>query len=83
MLIEVKVLYFGRLREVVGRSEESAMIPEGAPISQLFLHLGSQHPQIVGFRSSLVASRNQEFATWNTPVERGDEIAFLPPVSGG
>jgi molybdopterin converting factor subunit 1 len=83
MLIEVKVLYFGRLRELVGRSEESATIPEGAPISQLFTNLGSQYPQIVGFRSSVVASRNREFASWNSPLQAGDEIAFLPPVSGG
>jgi molybdopterin converting factor small subunit len=30
-----------------------------------------------------VASRNQEFAAWNTPLRAGDEVAFLPPVSGG
>jgi molybdopterin converting factor subunit 1 len=83
MPIEVKVLYFGRLREIVGCAEESAEIPEGAPIEQLFAHLSVQHPRMSDFRASLVASRNQEFSAWSTPLRSGDEIAFLPPVSGG
>jgi molybdopterin converting factor small subunit len=38
---------------------------------------------LAGFRNSMVVSRNQEFAAWDTRVAAGDEIAFLPPVSGG
>ncbi|HUI73365.1 MAG TPA: molybdopterin converting factor subunit 1 [Candidatus Acidoferrum sp.] len=83
MPIEVKVLYFGRLRDVVGRAEESAQIPADSSLAQLFVHLSSRHPGISDFRASLVASRNQEFAAWSTPLQSGDEIAFLPPVSGG
>jgi molybdopterin converting factor small subunit len=35
------------------------------------------------FRASLVAARNREFAAWNAPLSAGDEVGFLPPVSGG
>ena len=79
----VKVLFFGRLKEIVGRTEDLADLPDGSPIEALFAHYRARYPELNGFRSSLVASRNQEFATWNTPLHSGDEVAFIPPVSGG
>lgn len=79
----IKVLFFGRLKEVVGRAEDSVELPDGAPIEALFLRYGASHPELALFRASLVASRNQEFAAWSTPLHSGDEVAFLPPVSGG
>ena len=81
--VRVKVLFFGRLKEIAGRGEDSAEIVDGACIEQLFAKLTDQHPGLAQFRASLVASRNQEFAAWNTPLHSGDEVAFLPPVSGG
>jgi molybdopterin converting factor subunit 1 len=81
--IRVKVLFFGRLKEIVGQAEDSASIAEGAPIESLFLRYTAAHPELVQYRGSLVASRNQEFASWTTPLLSGDEVAFLPPVSGG
>ena len=43
----------------------------------------ARQPEFASYRRSVVASRNQEFAAWSTPLDSGDEIAFLPPVSGG
>jgi molybdopterin converting factor subunit 1 len=81
--IRVKVLFFGRLKEIVGRAEESVDLDEGACIEELFARYGTRHAELARFRASLVASRNQEFAAWSTPLQSGDEVAFLPPVSGG
>lgn len=81
--MRVKVLFFGRLREVVGKGEELIDVPHGALIEQLFKLCASRKPELAHYRSSLVASRNQEFAPWNTPLQADDEVAFLPPVSGG
>jgi molybdopterin converting factor subunit 1 len=81
--VRVKVLFFGRLREIAGRGEDSAEIAEGASIEQLFAELTIRNRALAQFRASLVASRNQEFAAWSTPLHAGDEVAFLPPVSGG
>lgn len=81
--IRVKVLFFGRLKEILGRSEDSVNLADGAPIESLFARYAASHPELAGFRASLVASRNQEFAAWSTPLAANDEIAFLPPVSGG
>jgi molybdopterin converting factor subunit 1 len=81
--IRVKVLFFGRLREVAGGAEEFVELSTGARIEELFANFVARRPELARFRGSLVASRNQEFAAWSTPLHPGDEIAFLPPVSGG
>jgi molybdopterin converting factor subunit 1 len=81
--IVVKVLFFGRLREIVGRSEVSVHLSDGSPIEALFARFASSHPDLADFRRSLVASRNREFAPWTATLHSGDEVAFLPPVSGG
>jgi molybdopterin converting factor subunit 1 len=81
--IRVKVLFFGRLKEVAGGAEESIEVTPGSCIEDLFAGFVSRHPELARYRGSLVASRNQEFAAWSTPLDSGDEIAFLPPVSGG
>jgi molybdopterin synthase sulfur carrier subunit len=81
--IGLKVLFFGRLREIIGRAEESLEFAGDASIENLFAHYAAKHPELADYRPSLVASRNQEFAAWTTPLHAGDEVAFLPPVSGG
>ncbi len=81
--VRVKVLFFGRIRELTGLSEETGEISEGATLGDLLERYIQRFPQLEGFRASLVASRNQEFAPWDTRITSGDEIAFLPPVSGG
>jgi len=77
------VLFFGRLKEIAGVSEEACVLPEGATIEALFAELSKRNAELARFRPSLVASRNREFAAWNTPLRAHDEVAFLPPVSGG
>ncbi len=81
--MRVRVLFFGRLKEIVGRAEDDAEMSEGARVEDLFARYGSRFPELAGFRSSVVASVNQEFAEWRKPLAAGDEVAFLPPVSGG
>jgi molybdopterin synthase sulfur carrier subunit len=81
--VRVKVLFFGRLKEIAGRTQESIDLPAEANIESLFAHYASHYPELQQYRSSLVASCNQEFAQWNTLLHAGDEVAFLPPVSGG
>jgi molybdopterin converting factor small subunit len=81
--MRIRVLFFGRLKEIVGRTEDSVDIAEGARIEDLFTRYRQLHPGLAPYRPSLVASRNQEFAAWSAPLASGDEVAFLPPVSGG
>jgi sulfur-carrier protein len=79
----VKVLFFGRLKDVLGRAEDSLDCRDISTIEQLFAAYAARIPELGKYRSSVVASRNREFAPWDTPLHAGDEVAFLPPVSGG
>jgi molybdopterin converting factor subunit 1 len=81
--IRVKVLFFGRLKEIAGRAEDTVDLAEGSPIESLFARYEAQYPELTRYRGSVVASRNQEFAAWTAPLSAGDEVGFLPPVSGG
>jgi MoaE-MoaD fusion protein len=81
--VRVKVLFFGQLKDIAGRSEDAAEIQAGATLETLFDHYASQFPRMRDLRPSIVIARNHQFAHSATPVSEGDEIAFLPPVSGG
>lgn len=81
--LRIQVLFFGRVRELTGMAEDVAEVPSGTTLAILFDRYAARFPQLAPFRPSLVASRNQEFAAWDTPLSSNDTISFLPPVSGG
>ena len=81
--ITARVLFFGRLKDIVGVSEVACSVPEGARIAQVFSQYVERCPELAAYRKSVVASRNREFVSFETAISAGDEIAFLPPVSGG
>jgi molybdopterin converting factor subunit 1 len=81
--MRVRVLFFGLLKEIVGLSQEDAELSEGARVEDLFERYGRRFPRLAEFRPSVAASLNQEYAEWRAPLAAGDEVAFLPPVSGG
>jgi molybdopterin converting factor subunit 1 len=81
--MRVRVLFFGRLKDIVGRGEEEAELSEGARVEDLFARYGNRFPELARFRTSVAASVNQEYAEWRATLAGGDEVAFLPPVSGG
>jgi molybdopterin synthase catalytic subunit len=81
--VRVKVLFFGQLKDIAGRSEDSAEVQAGATLESLFDYYAAQFPRMRDLRPSIVIARNQQFAHSATPMSEGDEIAFLPPVSGG
>ena len=81
--MRVRVLFFGQLKEIIGRGEDYAEVVDGARLEDLFATYGERYPKLASFRNSVVASVNQSFADWTSPLAMGDEVAFLPPVSGG
>jgi MoaE-MoaD fusion protein len=81
--MRVRVLFFGQLKEITGVEQEDAELSEGARVQDLFERYGRRFPKLASFRPSIAASVNQEYATWRAPLSSGDEVAFLPPVSGG
>ena len=81
--MRVRVLFFGQLKDIVGVAHEDAELSEGARVEDLFERYGRRFPKLGEFRASIAASVNQEYAGWRAPLANGDEVAFLPPVSGG
>lgn len=81
--MRVRVLFFGQLREIVGAAEESAELSEGAKLEDLFERYNRRFPKFAEFGSSIAVSVNQEYADAKVALANGDEVAFLPPVSGG
>jgi molybdopterin converting factor subunit 1 len=81
--LRVRVLFFGVLREITGASETTAHLDAGASLDSLFHQYATQYPRIAAMRDSIVLARNREFAPRSTTLAENDEVAFLPPVSGG
>src|ERR1700690_2942596 len=81
--MRIRVLFFGQLKDIVGIAQEEAELSEGARVEDLFERYGRRFPKLAEFRPSTAASVNQEYAGWSAALASGDEVAFLPPVSGG
>ena len=81
--MRIRVLFFGMLRDLVGRASEDPEVPAGASLGSVFDSYAARFPRLRDLAPSIVVARNQEFAALSTSVEEGDEVAFLPPVSGG
>jgi molybdopterin converting factor subunit 1 len=79
----VKVLFFGMLKDVVGKAEDQLVLEDNATLGRVFDHYGCQFPRLREMAGSILLARNHEFAAPSTQLADGDEIAFLPPVSGG
>jgi len=81
--MQVRVLFFGMLRDIVGRPEDQLELQEGSNLSSVFEHYARQFPRIREMAGSIVLARNREFSDSQAAVREGDEVALMPPVSGG
>ena len=81
--MRVTVQCFARLRELAGRSEWVCDLPAGSTVEDVWDRLVALAPQAATFKATVSCAVNTEFAALRTPVQDGDEVAFLPPVSGG
>lgn len=81
--MQVRVLFFGLLTDVVGRRSDTLSLPDGSTLQDLLAHYQSNFPRLTGFASSLAVSLNQSYAPLSASLSEGDEVALLPPVSGG
>ena len=77
--MSVEVLLFARLREIAGKPKISIHGHEIHTVADVWADLCSRFPQVKEFESSLIFAVNQEFASLQTPVQAGDEIAIFPP----
>jgi len=81
--MRVTVRLFARLREIVGASEVARDVPDGATLGVVWDVLAVEFPALGPYRSSVSGAVNADYARMQATVSDGDEVAFLPPVSGG
>jgi molybdopterin converting factor subunit 1 len=81
--MRVRVLFFGGLRDLAGTSSDWLELPDGALVRDLLAHYLAQVPRLKEAFASLAVAVNQEYAGAETGLKSGDEVALLPPVSGG
>jgi len=81
--MRVRVLLFGVLKDLAGKADDSVDLPEGASVADLIARYGSQIPRLKESLPALAVAVNQQYASPQTRLKSGDEVALLPPVSGG
>ena len=81
--MRVRVLFFGQIKDITGKSEEEVQVLEGSDLQGLFESYAGRFPRLGAMRHAVVLARNHEFADSSVLLADGDEVAFLPPVSGG
>jgi molybdopterin converting factor subunit 1 len=80
--VNINIALFGIAREIVGQSSLSLTAPEGQSAAGLLADLRRTYPDLAGLRSLAVAVNN-EYAADDVVLHERDEIALIPPVSGG
>ena len=81
--MQVRVLFFGMLKDWMGRTSDSLSLPDNARLGDVVAHYAALVPRIRDLAASIAMSVNQEYAPLDQQLHPGDEVALLPPVSGG
>ena len=81
--MKVNIRLFAALREVLGRGEVTLNVSEGATVGELQGQLMREYPAVEAFLATLVWAVNEDYVSAEHRVREGDEIALIPPISGG
>jgi molybdopterin converting factor subunit 1 len=81
--MRVTVKLFARLRDIAGAAELARDVAPGATIRDVWRNLAVEFPEFDRYERSISSAVNADYARMDRKLSDGDEIAFLPPVSGG
>jgi molybdopterin synthase sulfur carrier subunit len=81
--MRVTILVFAKLRDLVGAPRLVRDVPAGSTVEGVWQALAAEFPAAAPYLAALSAAVNAGYAKFSTPVADGDDVAFLPPVSGG
>jgi molybdopterin converting factor subunit 1 len=81
--MRVTVRLFARLRDIAGAGELTREIAAGATIGTVWRQLAGEFPELGEYERSISSALNADYARMDQVLREGDEVAFLPPVSGG
>jgi molybdopterin converting factor subunit 1 len=81
--MRIKLRYFASLRERLQRSEDTMDVPAGATVATVWERLKTAHPDLAPLERAIAFAVAQEYVDKTHPLQDNDELAFIPPVSGG
>jgi molybdopterin synthase catalytic subunit len=81
--MQIRVLFFGVLKDITGRADDFLDLPEDATLADVLSHYEKASPRWKGLMTSIAMAVNREYVGPQTLLKAGDEVALLPPVSGG
>jgi MoaD family protein len=81
--MRVTVRLFARLRDIVGTGEIARETPAGSTLKDVWRDLVADYPPLEPYTRAISGARNADYVSLDTRLSEGDEVAFLPPVSGG
>jgi molybdopterin converting factor subunit 1 len=81
--MKVNIKYFSVCHEMLGRHEEDMELPEGSVVMDILKILEDEWPEIAEYYEVMQISVNWEYANETTALSDGDEVALIPPVTGG
>ena len=81
--MRVTVRLFARLRDIAGSAELSREISADASVGSVWRSLVAEFPDLAAYQKSMSSAVNADYARMDDAVHDGDDVAFLPPVSGG
>ncbi len=79
----VRVKFFAMLREKVGQDEITLQLPEGATTATFWQAITEKYPQLAPYRTQSRLAVNRAYVLNEQPLQDGDEVTIIPPVSGG
>jgi molybdopterin converting factor subunit 1 len=82
-MITIRVRLFAGQRDIVGAAELALPLPADATVASAWAALVERYPRLSGYAGRMLYAVNQEYATLTTALHEHDEVAFIPPVSGG
>ena len=81
--MHVRLRFFASVREKLRRSDATCMLPDGATVDDLLDQLCRDYPPLADVRRALRVAVNQEYVDPQHALSDNDEVALIPPVSGG
>lgn len=81
--MRVTIRLFARLRDIAGAADLQRDVTGGATIGTVWRELVREFPDMARYETSISSARNADYARMDEALADGDEVAFLPPVSGG
>src|SRR5258708_5685949 len=81
--MRVRVLFFGMLKDLMGRSEDEVSLPAGSTVADVLARYEQAVPRLREYSRAIALSVNQQYASRTAALSDNDEVGMLPPVSGG